>query len=322
MQRTLDDLVRREHFDVIHCVTQFFGYFRFPHDVPVVSDSHEVNYDLILRTSRQTRNLLEKLINYIKYMLGKPEEIRVCKTFDALIATTERDCKVFREVLPAQSLFVINNGVDPSFLEPQTIQPEPRTMVFTGKMDFYPNRHGIAFFLDKIFPRILEQAPDARVYVVGAYPQKDLVRRASDNIIVTGFVNDVRPYMSKGGVYIIPLWIGGGIRGKALEAMAMGKPIVTTSIGCESIRLSHEESALFADTADDFAGAVLRLFGDQNLSHRLAQHAHETVIQYYDWTVQGKALERVFETCLAAKADPGTRTDHSVKVTPSSLMNA
>ena len=321
MQRALDDLASREHFDAIHCVTQFFGYFRFPKDIPVISDSHEVNYDLILRTSQQTRNLYEKFISYVKYRLGRPEEIRVCKTFDALIATTERDRKIFREILPTQSLFVVNNGVDSSFLEPQTTRPEHRTMVFTGKMDFYPNKHGIAFFLDEIFPRILQKTPNARVYVVGAYPQKDLLRRASDNIIVTGFVNDVRPYMAKGEVYIIPLWIGGGIRGKALEAMAMKKPIVTTTIGCESIRLKHEESALFADTADDFASCVLRLFNDENLGRRLAQRAHENVLQYYDWTVQGKALERVIETCVARKPGGGTSAHHSVEAGQSSLMN-
>ncbi len=318
MQQVLDDLVRREQFDIIHCVTQFFGYFRFPESIPVTSDSHEVTYDLFHRMSRQTRNLYQKGINYLKYRLGKPEEIRVCNSFDALITTTERDYSVFKRVLPAQPLYVINNGVDRSFLEPQTVTPDPRTVVFTGKMDFYPNRHGIAVFLDEILPLILQKAPDTRVYVVGAYPQRDLLRRASDNVIVTGFVDDVRPYMAKGEVYIIPLWIGGGIRGKALEAMAMRKPIVTTTIGCESIRLTHEESALFADGPAEFAASVLRLFSDEKLRTRIGQRARDNVLQYYDWSVQGKALEHAFESCIAARngrsgrgsTDAETRSSH------------
>ncbi|MBM2839815.1 MAG: hypothetical protein HW412_343 [Bacteroidetes bacterium] len=315
MQRALDDLLARERFDIIHCVTQFFGYFRFPKDIPVVSDSHEVNYDLIYRTFKKTRNLYAKLVSYRMYTLGKPEEIRVCKTFDALIATTERDRNVFKEVLPDQQVFAINNGVDPAFLEPQSVQPEPHTMVFTGKMDFYPNKHGIMFFLDEIFPRILQRVPDARVYVVGIHPSKELLRRASENVIVTGFVDDVRPYMAKGDVYIIPLWIGGGIRGKALEAMAMRRPIVTTTIGCESIQLKHEESALFADSAEDFASAVIRLFNDQKLRQNLAQRAHANVLQYYDWEKQGEALNRVFEMFVSGKNGHAPFTTRSARTT-------
>jgi glycosyltransferase involved in cell wall biosynthesis len=322
MQQALDDLLRREQFDVIHCVTQFFGYFRFPTDIPVVSDSHEVTYDLLYRSFKQTRGLVRKLITYLEYRLGKPEEIRVCKRFDALIATTERDRHVFKEVLPDQRLFAIGNGVDPSFLEPQSIRPEPRSMVFTGKMDFFPNKHGIGFFLDEIFPLILQQAPNARIYVVGAYPQKELLRRASENVIVTGFVDDVRPYMAKGQVYIIPLWIGGGIRGKALEAMAMKKPIVTTTIGCESIQLKHEESALFADNAEDFANAVLRVFKDENLQRNLGEHAHANVLEYYNWQAQGRTLDRVFEEFVPGTNGRAPFSTSSCRATEPSIINA
>jgi glycosyltransferase involved in cell wall biosynthesis len=271
---------------------------------------------------KRTQNLYAKLVTYRMYQLGKPEEIRVCKTFDALIATTERDRNVFKEVLPDQSLFVIGNGVDQSFLEPQPVKPEPRTMVFTGKMDFFPNKQGIMFFLDEIFPRILQRVPDARVFVVGIYPPKELLRRASENVIVTGFVNDVRPYMAKGEVYIIPLWIGGGIRGKALEAMAMRKPIVTTTIGCESIQLKHEESALFADTAEDFANAVIRLFNGQDLRRRLAQRAHANVLKYYDWNTQGEALTRVFEMFVSGKNGHAQFTTRSARATLPPMINA
>jgi glycosyltransferase involved in cell wall biosynthesis len=300
MQQAIDKLVANERFDLIHCVTQFFGYFRFPSDIPVTSDSHEVSYDLIYRTFKKTRSLSGKIISYLMYKLGKPEEIRVCRTFDGLIATTERDKGVFQEVLPDQKLYAIGNGVDPAFLEYPSAPIEPHSVVFTGKMDFYPNIHGILTFLDKVFPLILQKVPDAKVYVVGAYPTREVMRRAAENVIVTGFVDDVRPYMARGELYIIPLWIGGGIRGKALEAMAMRKPIVTTSIGCESIKLTHNESALFSDTPEGFADAILRLFADKNLQQTLARNAHSNVLAYYDWKVQGKALSQVFAEYVPA----------------------
>jgi glycosyltransferase involved in cell wall biosynthesis len=322
MQRALDDILSREKFDIIHCVTQFFGYFRFPKDIPVVSDSHEVNYDLIYRTFQRTHNLYAKVISHRMYTLGKPEEIRACRTFDALIATTERDRAVFQRDLHDMPIFAINNGVDPMFLEPQAVAPEPHTMVFTGKMDFYPNRHGITLFLDEVFPRILQQIPDARIYVVGTNPPGDIRRRASSNVIVTGFVEDVRPYMAKGEVYIIPLWIGGGIRGKALEAMAMKKPIVTTNVGCESIQLKHEESALFADTAEEFARAVVRLFNDKSLREKLALQAHANVLRFYDWSKQGEALNKVFEMLLAQRNGHAQFTTRSARATHPPLFHS
>ncbi len=113
--------------------------------------------------------------------------------------------------------------------------------------------------------------------------------------MVTGFVEDVRPYMARSEVFVIPLLIGGGIRGKALEAMAMKIPIVTTSIGCESILLKHEESALFADTPVEFADAVLRLFNDELLRKRLSERAYQTVIEQYNWITKGEDLHRVYE---------------------------
>lgn len=298
MQEQLDKLLREEKFDILHCCTQMFGYFRFPKDIPVVSDTHEVTYDLLHRTSKNTKNIFVKLMSYLGYKFGKPEEIEVCKKFDAIIATTERDYEVFRKDLPDQKMFVIQNGVDPAFLEFNRGEPEPKTMVFTGKMSFYPNNHGIIYFLEEIFPRIQLQEPSARLYVVGVYPSKELLRRASEHVVVTGFVEDVRPYMARAEVYIIPLLIGGGIRGKALEAMAMKKPIVSTSIGCEGINLKHGESALFADTPEEFAAGVLRLFNGRALRTKLGQKAYEIVVREYDWKAKGEELDRVYQTVV------------------------
>jgi glycosyltransferase involved in cell wall biosynthesis len=153
-------------------------------------------------------------------------------------------------------------------------------------------------FLDNIFPLILRQEPRAKVTVVGKNPSRSLLSRASANVIVTGFVEDVRPYMARAQVYIIPLLSGGGIRGKALEAMAMRKPIVTTSRGCEGIHLKDGESALFADTPEEFARAVLRLFGDAKLRERIADNAYATVVAKYNWEEKGEELNRVYESVV------------------------
>lgn len=314
MQEQLDELSRREKFDILHCCTQMFGYFRFPRGIPVVSDTHEVTYDLLYRTYKKTKNVLVKLMSRLAYRFGKPEEIELCKKFDAIIATTERDYDLFRKDLPDQTMFVIQNGVDPTFLEFDRHEPEPKTMVFTGKMNFFPNNHGMFYFLEEVFPRIQQHESSAKLYVVGVNPSKELLRRASENLVVTGFVEDVRPYIARGEVYIIPLLIGGGIRGKALEAMAMRKPIVSTSIGCEGIHLKHGESALFADTPEEFAAAVLRLFNDAALRTKLGQKAYENVLRGYDWKVKGEELDRVYRTVVRNGAASSVERDYSQRI--------
>jgi glycosyltransferase involved in cell wall biosynthesis len=158
------------------------------------------------------------------------------------------------------------------------------------------------WFLDSIFPIILGLEPQARIYVVGKSPPRQLLARASENVIVTGFVEDVRPYMARGQVFIIPLLAGGGIRGKALEAMAMKRPIVTTTLGVEGIHLRNEESALYADEPEAFAKAVVRLLRDPGLGERLAAKAFATVQQSYNWEAKGRELNALLRSVVAARA--------------------
>lgn len=300
MQRAIDEMTTATRYDIIHCCVQMFGYFRFPKGIPVSSDTHEVKYDLLYRTAKNIRNPFWKALTYLSYRFGKQEEIELCKKFGHLIATTERDRDLFRKDLPDQNLKVIQNGAGNSFFEDLGIEPDPFTMVFTGLFTHFPNSYGIMYFLDKIFPLILREVPEARVYVVGKSPTRELLSRSSDNIIVTGFVEDVRPYMAKSQVFIIPLLAGGGIRGKALEAMAMKRPIVSTTIGVEGINLSHGESALFADTPNAFAKAVIRLFRDTELRENIARNANNTAFEQYNWDAKGKELDNALRSLVMA----------------------
>ena len=298
MQEALDELSGRTRFDVIHTCTQMFGYFRFPAGVPVVTDTHEVEYDLAQRTYRNTKNLFWRFFMYLSFRVGRREEIANCGKFDALVATTERDAEIFRRDVPSQRVVVIQNGVDPSFYSFPPVPREQGALVFTGMMSFYPNTHGIQWFIDEVFPLVLESVPGAHLYVVGKDPGREILSRASERVTVTGFVPDVRPYMARGEVFIIPLHIGGGIRGKALEAMAMSLPIVTTTIGCEGIHLKDGYSSLFADTPEAFAGAVTRLLRDAGLRQRITANASATVRGLYDWDAKGEALDGLYRSVV------------------------
>jgi glycosyltransferase involved in cell wall biosynthesis len=302
MQQVIDQMTAAHQFDLVHCTAPMFGYFRFPAGIPVTSDTHEVKYDLLRRTAAKTRNLLWKIMMSLDWKHGKREEIELCRKFDLVTTTTEVDLQLFRKDLPDQNMAVVQNGAGNTFFEDLGIEPEPFTMAFTGLFTHLPNSDGIIHFLDHIFPIIQSLEPQARIYVIGKSPTRQILARASGKVIVTGFVEDVRPYMARSQIFVIPLLAGGGIRGKALEAMAMKRPIVTTTIGVEGIHLRHEESALFADTPDTFAKAVVRLFRDPALRERLAGNAFATVQSSYNWEAKGRELDGLLQSVVEARA--------------------
>ncbi len=318
MDHALRNLLKQEKFDLIHCCTVILGYHRLPSDVPLVGDTHNVEYDNLFRAFQQSRNPFQRLYFYWDYRRLKREELACSRKFDVIVTTTVRDREIFQRDGVERPIVAISNGVDPAFFEEQNVPEEPKSMVFTGLMSYFPNKHGVFYFLDEIFPRILDREPRARLYVVGAYPPKELVRRSSAQVVVTGWVDDVRPYFARGQVFVIPLLVGGGIRGKALEAMAMRRPIVTTTIGCEGINLKHEESALFADSPQEFADAVVRLFRDANLRKALAQKAYQNVVEGYQWESSGLAFERIYQSLVRpngkSNALHGSASQHRVAV--------
>jgi glycosyltransferase involved in cell wall biosynthesis len=215
---------------------------------------------------------------------------------DAIFVTSERDAALLAGVQEVPK-FVIPNGVDLDYFRPALGRVRPHSLVFTGSMNYYPNADGAVYFLQEIFPRIVREVRDATITIVGNSPPKNLLKFRAPNVEVTGFVPDVRPFIDRSAVYVVPLRMGGGTRLKVMEAMAMKKPVVTTSIGCEGIRVRHGESVTIADEPDRFAGQVVELLRDPQRASRLSEAGHETVRAFYGWDSIGKILEKTYE-CL------------------------
>ena len=297
-KRILKRWCAEEQWDLVYMSSQTLLYNEIPAGIPVISDTHNVEYEISYRIFRETRHPVYKLYHFLEYILTRREELRLCATATLLLATSERDMGIFRDHLPHVPMRVIPNGVDLEFFAPTPTVPEPRTMVFTGLMNYFPNEQGVHYFLDQVLPLIVKRVPGAKITIVGAFPSKALLRRQSSSVEITGYVTDVRPYIARSEVYVIPLLVGGGTRLKALEAMAMKKPIVSTSIGCEGIHVVDGQSVLFGDTPETFADQVIRLFEDADLRQRLASAAHGLVVGTYGWRSVGKRLEDAFHAAM------------------------
>ncbi len=306
MQHAIDAMLAREQFDVVHLSTPFMRYYRIPEGTTVVCDTHNVEYDNIYRAYREAHSVLRRLYFYLVYRAIRRDELRNLGQSDTIMTTSERDASLFRRDLAEKQFVVVPNGVDDENFAPQAVELIPNSIVFTGLMEYYPNEQGMVYFMESVFPLILKQVPDARIAIVGARPSARVKQWASTQVEVTGYVDDVRPYLARAQVVIIPLWIGGGTRLKALEAVAMKKSIVSTSVGCEGIGFTNGKDIMIADTPEAFATAVIRLFRDAGLRESLAEEAYTNLLPAYRWSAVGGKLDEAYRL---AKFTRGVKQD-------------
>lgn len=229
--------------------------------------------------------------------------------FDAVVAVSERDRDQFRKRYGVASS-TIPTGVDLDYyaFHAPAAEAEP-LVVFTASMDSLANIDGVRWFMDAVWPLVTREVPDARMRVIGRNPDAGLVDEAKRRGLAfafTGYVEDVRPHLEGAAAYVIPLRVGGGTRIKAYEAMAFGLPAVSTAIGIEGLGVEPDRHFLLADTAEDFAAAVVRLLRDGTARRRLAGEARALVEGHFSARAVGRAFEDICAATLAARYSRAT----------------
>jgi len=272
-----------------------------------IFDDHNAEYVLQRRAFetdiRQARHWIAALYSFIQWKKLSRYEAMVCRLADRVVAVSEADKSALQRLVPGLDVTIIPNGVDIEFYNDQPklghwdLDIGICSLVFTGKMDFRPNVDAVLWFCQEVLPLVRRQTPDVHFYIVGQSPHRRVMRLTDDPaVIVTGYVDDVRPYIAGACVYVIPLRIGGGTRLKVLEAMAMGKPIVSTSLGCEGFEgLVPGRELLVGDTPAEFAQRVIELLDDAPRRERLGRAARRFVEERYDWRLIVPRLERIYE---------------------------
>jgi sugar transferase (PEP-CTERM/EpsH1 system associated) len=294
-QKALDEMVARSDFDVITTEFALMTGYRLPRSARLVLDEHNIEYDILRRTTAAERPSVRKLYNWANYLKLRREERAAWRQFDGVTLTSERDEGLLHRDAPEKRTAVIPNGVDTEFFHPAEMPVEPDTIVFFGAINYYPNTEGLLFFLDEVLPLVKKQRPGARLWIVGQRPPAAIAQRAAEDVVVTGLVDDVRPYLGRAAAVVAPLRIGGGTRLKIVEAMAMGKPIVATHVGAEGLEVIDGEDILMADTAEDFANQVARVLGDAALARRLGEAARRRAESRYTWRSAVDRLECFYE---------------------------
>ncbi|HEU5050837.1 MAG TPA: glycosyltransferase [Gemmatimonadales bacterium] len=213
-------------------------------------------------------------------------EAAECRRFDQVVAVSRDDAETLEREYGLRGVVDIPTGVDVDYFAPSgTVTQSPRELVFTGSMDWLPNEDGILWFVEEVLPLIHATMPDVSLTVVGRKPPARIAALAErdSRLRVTGTVPDVRPYLERAAVIVVPLRVGGGTRLKIYEALAMERGLVSTTIGSEGLPIVDGEHALIADRPEAFADAVLRLLGDPAEARRLGTRGAEFVRTHFRW---------------------------------------
>jgi len=264
---------------------------------PAVLFEHNVEAMIWQRHVSVPQHPLRRVYMRLQWQRMLRHEARECRRFAHVVAVSPIDAEVIRHEYAVASVGHVPTGVDVEYFSASRPRPEEsRGLVFIGSMDWMPNEDGIRWFATDIFGRIQERIPGARLVVVGRSPSPGMRALAARNsaIEVTGTVADVRPYLERAAVCVVPLRVGGGTRLKIYEAMAMGVPVVSTAIGAEGLPLRNDEHLLIADTADEQVSAICALLADRGRGARLAAAARRHVQEHCSWDA---VAERFLSQC-------------------------
>lgn len=272
--------------------------------IPAVLFQHNVEAMIWKRHYEVQSNPLKKAYLYGQWRKAFAYERAACRRFQMVVTVSRDDAETIRRDYGVESVADVPTGVDTEFFRPSLgVTVEPHSLVFTGSMDWLPNEDAIQFFTREIMPLVRERVPRVKLTVVGRKPYASLLElsKRDSSIVVTGRVEDVRPFMERAAAYVVPIRVGGGTRLKIYEAMAMEKPVVSTTIGAEGLPLREGEDLLIADTPRAFADAVVRVLTDEALARGLGERSASKVREQFGWD---KVAAVFAEACGRAASSP------------------
>ena len=279
--------------------------------VPQVCTHHNIESDVLRLRGTRTRSPL--LARYILHQAAMVEatERRLVAGFRANIMMSQQDAERLRRLAPHARTVVVPNGVDTTFFVPDTSRPPiPGRIVFLGPTYLFPNRDGIEYLLEQIWPHIRAAVPSATLRLIGKSPAADRARfDAVPGVACLGLVPDIRPHLAEANCCVVPLRVGGGTRLKILDSWAMGKAVVSTSLGCEGLDAADGENILIRDDPKAFAKAVATVLTDPGLRCRLERNARQTVEARYSWDMIGERLRAAYHEIIGSRlAQPVVQT--------------
>lgn len=298
--------ISKDNYDIIYVVgwrmaTQFFRFRQ--NNNRVIIDLIDDPSLRLFRATKAEKNVFQKIRIFKWWWDMRNEEKEWCKKFKNFVVISLNDAKPLRSLVSKINVTVISNGVDIEYFKPSgqfNNKKQVPTLLFTGVMNYSPNNDAMLYFCRCILPLVKKEFPEIKLFIVGCNPSERLqqIAKMESSIVVTGFVEDIRPYFEKATVYVCPLRWGTGIKNKILESWAMGRSIVATSVSCEGLNAIHEKNILIADDPHQFAKQVIMLLKNERLRQDFAKNGRKLVEEKYSWPSKSFELECLFERII------------------------
>lgn len=314
LTREIERRYKSGDFDLLLCDFLEMSINTLPlNDIPKVLFQHNVESEIWRRHYQTNRNLLKKAYLYLQYRKFRSYEKSACALFDEVLVVSKSDERIHRQEFGVDKVSTIPTGVDTEYFCPQPDKMEKNNITFVGSMDWLPNQDAMEYFITEIYPKIKLKNPRVGLYIVGRRPPEKIIRmgEADDSVTVTGTVEDVRPYVDRARVYIVPIRIGGGTRIKIFEALAQKKAVVSTTIGAEGLPLEDGREILIRDDPEGFADTVCKLIEDDDLLDTIATGGHVLVTRRYNWREVAKSFAGALREAVknAAGKNAATREE-------------
>jgi polysaccharide biosynthesis protein PslH len=287
-------MIEENDFDLIHAHLFRMGQYVSGVDgIPKVLDLCDSLALNLERRAALDRSLKRPLVQLEANRVRRYEP-KIAKLFDwgTVVSAFDQDYLLQQDT--TLKLSIVPMGVDLEYFQPTSPEYQPH-LLFTGTMSYFPNWDAALYFHREIFPRIQEVHPETVFYIVGNHPPEQIRRLANhENVVVTGHVPETRPYFEEAAVFVSPLRAGSGVQVKNLEAMAMGVPVVTTTVGAEGLEVNANQDLLVADTPEVFAKKVVDLIENPDFRQSVGSAGRKLVETKYNWQILGQRLEDVY----------------------------
>jgi sugar transferase (PEP-CTERM/EpsH1 system associated) len=300
MRAKIREILRAEKIDLVHVdmlpLAVYIDEFR---ELPKLLVNHNCESVRLYRWFRAETNPARKAYLGLQWLKLRSFERWALNAFDCSVVVSEKDAEMVRGLGAEKRLFVVPNGTDTDYFRPGGGGERQSALVWIGHMDVHTNRDAVLYFWRDIYPGIRKRHPDVSISFVGTAPP-DAIQRASlhdKRVRVTGFVEDIRPYLDAAAVMVVPVRIGSGTRLKILDGMSMGKAIVSTPVGCEGLNVTDGTNIAIADGPDAFAQKTVELLRNPDVRLRMGREARR-VAEGYDWRRIVEEQERVYQRVL------------------------
>jgi polysaccharide biosynthesis protein PslH len=297
----LEKIMSQHSFDLVHADSlDLSAYFPTVAGLPLVCVHHDAQSTLLRRRADHQQNPLMRLYLRTQAKLMAEEERRWCPRVNLNVAVSSVDQQAMQALAPGSRFAVVPNGVDVDFFRPQNNLTPQHGLVFVGGVNWFPNRDALHYFRDEILPVLRARGLSEPVTWVGRASAEEIEEFGAGEgaINITGYVPDIRPYVHSAACYIVPIRAGSGTRIKILDAWAMGKAVVSTSIGCEGLAAVDGQNILIRDTPAEFVDAVELVLKNPDLRQTLGEQARRTAEEHYSWKAIGERMVEQYRALL------------------------